>query len=374
MALAIVAALALTAPALHAQPQYNITTLFDVAGLQGSHPLEINDNGQVVGLARFADDDRQWGWRQDGATIVLARPLMMFEGHAAPTLSGHMLAPYLANAAAQFERTRVVINGVGQPITNPAMNGSEMAVYGLDVNERGQAVGYVLDVQDPVGGPFAFLWQNGTTVLLDDIAPASVAAAVNDHGTVAGSVMLSAGGTMKPVIWWNRFRVVLSPTDGAAHHVNNADVVLGQFQAPVNKAFLWEQGTLIDPCPSLPQCVGMHLNEAGQALVRSGTRSYIYDSGVLTDIGVLGPGVGTFAHTLIDSGAVVGYSSADGSYVDARAVVYLGGMLHDLNAWLPPGSGWTRLIDAIGINNHGHIVGIGLKDGVLKTFLMAPVP
>ena len=116
----------------------------------------------------------------------------------------------------------------------------------------------------------------------------------------------------------------------------------------------------------------MHLNEAGQALVTAGDRSYIFDDGVLTDIGVLGPGLGTFAHTLIDNGAVVGYSSPDGSYADARAFVYFNGTLRDLNDLLPPGSGWTRLIDAIGVNSRGRIVGIGIRDGIPKTFLMSP--
>lgn len=373
LALVTIACVTSATPVAQTQQQFTITTLFDVPGLANSYPLEINDNDEVVGIARFAADDREWGWRQDGGTIVFAQRLVAFAGHAAPTLSGYMLAPYFVGDSAPFQRTRVVTGGLAQPITNPALGDSEAGVYGKDINEGGLAVGFVIDLDGPSAGPFAFRWLNGTTALLDrDGVQASWAGAVNDLGMIAGGVRRAGDANLKPVIWWNGTRIALSPLDGVAHHVNNAGMVLGQFQSGVDRAFLWENGVLADPCPSLPQCTGMHLNEAGQALVRAGARSYIFDDGVLTDIGVLGPGLGTFAHTQIDNGAVVGYSSPDGSYVDARAFVYFNGTLRDLNDLLPPGSGWTRLIDAIGVNSRGRIVGIGIRGGIPKAFLMSP--
>ena len=150
---------------------------------------------------------------------------------------------------------------------------------------------------------------------------------------------------LKPVIWRDGLRVPLSVADGVAHHVNNAGMVLGQLRPSGGAdAFLWQDGVLTDPCPTLAQCTGMHLNEAGQTLVRAGSRSYVFEGGTLTDLGVFGPGVGTFAHTLIDNGAVVGIQLAPTVRTPTRGRSCISdGTLNDLNDLLPPGSGWTRL-------------------------------
>ena len=144
-------------PAAQIQP-YTIAILFDVPGLQFSYPLEINDNGQVVGTARFTGDDRSGaGVRTETPSFLRVRWLS-FNGHAAPTLSGFMLVPYLPSDAAIFQRTRVLRNGVSDTILNPVFGNSETAVYGTDINESGVAVGFVLDLDDHAG-PFAFTWQ-----------------------------------------------------------------------------------------------------------------------------------------------------------------------------------------------------------------------
>ena len=45
-------------------------------------------------------------------------------------------------------------------------------------------------------------------------------------------------------------------------------------------------------------------------------------------------------------------------------------ILQDLNDLVPSDSGWTRLGIALDINNHGQIVGVGLKDGRPQPFLL----
>ena len=86
LALVTIACVTSAMPVAHTQQPFTITTLFDVPNLSSSYPLEINDNDEVAGMARFGADDREWGWRQDGGTIVFAQPLVVFAGHAAPTV------------------------------------------------------------------------------------------------------------------------------------------------------------------------------------------------------------------------------------------------------------------------------------------------
>ena len=50
-----------------------------------------------------------------------------------------------------------------------------------------------------------------------------------------------------------------------------------------------------------------------------------------------------------------------------------GGVMSDLNALIPAGSGWT-LENANAINDAGQIVGSGLRGGKLRAFLLTPNP
>ena len=151
-----------SAAASSAQPQYTITALFDVPNVQKSWATEINDSSQAVGIAVLTSDSSQWGWRQDGDTIAVARRNTTLH---APTLSGYMLGLYEAGTS----RTRVVKNGVGQPITNPLAGGTEDHVWGKDVNEAGQATGFLLPapINPSQPSPSPFIWENGVTTLLE---------------------------------------------------------------------------------------------------------------------------------------------------------------------------------------------------------------
>lgn len=54
LALVTIACVTSATPVAQTQQQFTITTLFDVPDLAHSYPLEINDNYEVVGMARFA--------------------------------------------------------------------------------------------------------------------------------------------------------------------------------------------------------------------------------------------------------------------------------------------------------------------------------
>ena len=53
-------------------------------------------------------------------------------------------------------------------------------------------------------------------------------------------------------------------------------------------------------------------------------------------------------------------------------VFFTRGMAFDLNALVPPGSGWT-LSEALRINDKGQIIGVGQTQGQVRAFLLNPV-
>ena len=63
----------------------------------------------------------------------------------------------------------------------------------------------------------------------------------------------------------------------------------------------------------------------------------------------------------------------DEDQVSQIAVEWRDGVSHDLNASLPPASGW-KLTRAARINDDGEIIGEGLYNGVRASFLLVPLP
>jgi probable HAF family extracellular repeat protein len=88
----------------------------------------------------------------------------------------------------------------------------------------------------------------------------------------------------------------------------------------------------------------------------------------MTDLGTLGGS--SFAYGINDSGQIVGYSWPTNSD-HPHAFLYWNGMMLDLNALIPGGTGW-ELLEAYGINNAGQIVGEGLWNGESHAFLLNP--
>ena len=81
------------------------------------------------------------------------------------------------------------------------------------------------------------------------------------------------------------------------------------------------------------------------------------------------PGGQSTAYAINDRGDIVGFS--EGSNHAARAVVIVNGVMRDLNALIPAGSGWV-LTEARDINDSGRIVGTGWRNGEQRGFLLTP--
>jgi len=112
------------------------------------------------------------------------------------------------------------------------------------------------------------------------------------------------------------------------------------------------------------QLAGVSLNpETGRI------EAFRQQNGTRIMLGTLG-GSFSIARDLNDHGEVVGGSLTEGDE-NFHGFLYRGNRLHDLNEFLDPAAGW-ELIQALGINNHGEIIGIGSYTGQDRIVLLRP--
>jgi len=102
-------------------------------------------------------------------------------------------------------------------------------------------------------------------------------------------------------------------------------------------------------------------------------RAFLWNKGRMTDLGVLPGLVESQARGVNSAGVVVGRCTGATFESTPRAFVWTGGVMSDLNALIPAGSGWT-LENANAINDAGRIVGSGLRGGKTRAFLLIPNP
>jgi probable HAF family extracellular repeat protein len=176
----------------------------------------------------------------------------------------------------------------------------------------------------------------------------------------------------------------------------------------------------IDPLPGTDESLALAVNESGAAAGLCGTRAFLYADGALTDVGVSTAGfvcginagrrivgsvfkpqpaayapvvidaslptptavelppppgaIGSHGNAINDAGVVVGTSWTEqtADTQNQRAYVYANGVSQDLNALIPPGSGW-HLESANGVNNAGQIVCDGTYLGQMASAVLTPV-
>lgn len=87
-------------------------------------------------------------------------------------------------------------------------------------------------------------------------------------------------------------------------------------------------------------------------------RAYVWDSGVLTPLPVLGGGAG--GQRLNDVGQVVGYSYVSVTSSERHACLWDNGVLQDLNT-----TGGPKLVQASDINNAGQVTVVGSTGGYI---------
>ncbi len=105
----------------------------------------------------------------------------------------------------------------------------------------------------------------------------------------------------------------------------------------------------------------LNANESVEAFVTTRKRR---------SLGSLG-GVFSAAHGINNAGHIVGGSLVEHDRT-FHAFLFMAGDMHDLNELLIDGEDW-ELVQAVGINDSGQIVGIGMLHGEDHVFLLQPV-
>jgi probable HAF family extracellular repeat protein len=270
--------------------------------------------------------------------------------------------------------------------------GGGMDSVAIDINDRGQIIGFapnsIPDSFDPFGFPTqlrTFLWDNG---VMKDIGTlggpdAFPGTRINDRGQITGSSYInfvpnpSTGVPVAdPFLWEDGNMIDLGSfggTNGSGLTVNDRGQVVGQSNLPGDvetHAFLWDNGILTDLTTlggtvSIPtwlsksgEVVGGSTNHGDQAFL-----AFLWKDGVMTNLGTVDGDPCSEANSINARNQVVGISATCDFFAVQHAFLWENGRMTDLNTLIPSNSG-LQLLFAADINDRGDIVGVGVPHGV----------
>lgn len=269
--------------------------------------------------------------------------------------------------------------------------GGGMDSIAVDINDRGQIIGFapnsIPDPFDPFGFPTqlrTFVWQNGVmkdigTLGGPDAIPGT---GINDRGQITGSSYInfvpnpSTGvPTADPFLWEDGNMVDLGTfggTNGSGVSVNNRGQVVGLSNLPGDvetHAFLWDHGILTD-LNTLGGTVSIPtwLNEFGGVVGRSTNQgdqdlAFLWKDGLMTNLGTVDGDPCSEANSVNAKNQVVGISATCDFFSVQHAFLWENGRIVDLNTLIPANSS-LQLLFAANINDRGEIVGVGVPPGL----------
>ncbi len=334
---------------------------------------------------------------------VSMRPPAMQTGYTITDLSA---GDFKAGAATRINRQgqvtgRMVLRtGEHRPFLHNGVEQAEVSMPGgasgvaLGLNDSGRVVGAAYAAGS--NAEQAFFFDGTTLVSLGTLGGArSIARAINRYDQIVGESDTSLGAEVNPHAFLYGGGVMrdLGTLGGAfstATSINDAGQVIGYSQTASGDyhAFLYSGGLMTDigTAPSYPHRHGdgahsaahgvgggtlaWGINNGGVIVGVSRGQAFAYSGGVMRGLGVLPGYTESVALAINDRGEVVGYSL---NHLDerSRAFIYRNGVMQDLNDLIPQGTGW-EMIQAVGINDAGQIVGRALLDGKPHAFLLTP--
>ena len=222
----------------------SITRLgFLPGGMSFSSARDINNNGEVVGVAGLEGQNRGFYWNGAGPIQVLPLPSGL-TGSFAIAINDD--GEIVGSARALFQPDSAVLWQDGTPVVlTPLAAGAAAAAE--DINELDQIVGSSTTTGPPFGPRHPVLWDNGNPVDLGSFGGAFAnATGVNEVGLVVG-LMSDALNQIHTFVWDAGLATPLAPLPGesgsAAQDVNDAGRIVGaSFTGPTSRATLWQQG------------------------------------------------------------------------------------------------------------------------------------
>jgi len=297
----------------------------------------INSSGQIVGGSITAGDFVH-GFRYDNGQMTDLGNLPSTDPEsiaAGINDSGQIVGR--SNDQAGDPVAFLYSNGQMTNLNSLVTSGSSLGTlaYANAINNKGQIIGELSP--NGAGDQFAFLYSNGSvTQLVDPIVNGGFSEAndINDSGQVVGYIDT---GTTTP-------GTVVSD---AYLYSNGTMTNLGTLLSRMDSSVISSDATAIN---SSGQVLG-YVNTYNVATSTFGSYAFLYSNGTVTNLG------GGFAYAINDSGQIVG--TTGGSEPDA--LLYSNGAWTDLNSLIPTDSD-VVLSDAVGINDNGQIVAVGVSE------------
>lgn len=253
-----------------------------------------------------------------------------------------------------------------------------------DINDSGQIVGTAGDLKDM---DRAFVWERGKMRSLPNVGgSSSEAAAINERGQVVGRAAFTERPSTRSWIW-HKGRVQGLGTlggDCSAESINNLGDVVGSSGTLtfLKHAFLWRSGRIYDLGSFDPKeggwSTGEGINDRGEVVGYSlnsdgNARAFLHQARRMVDLGTLPSGGISKAFDINQLGEIVGMSDTRPGVTGA--FLWRRGRMWNLNDCVPRVEERT-LLDAIALNDSGHIVGVADADRGRGWygFLLTPTP
>jgi probable HAF family extracellular repeat protein len=242
-------------------------------------------------------------------------------------------------------------------------------VFAQDVNNRGEVVGFSF----ATGQQHAFRWREGVyTDLSDVIAPDAFSTsveAINDRSTIFGSLITSSFQSQAYLLRNGQVTQVepVPGVDTLASDINNlGQMIVLTSQGSGQTWFL--DGENVEQLPGLPGSDGM-LGQAmndrgavvGQSIVASQNHAVLWQSGTLTEIGLVPGADASIAFDVNNRTQVIVNGLVNGS---SQAFLWQDGTFTKLPDVVP---GQVNATGAESINDWGAIVGSSFVNGASET-------
>jgi probable HAF family extracellular repeat protein len=320
----------LLAPAAQAAPTYTVTVL----GGAGSEARDINEAGQVVGYVTANDTNH--AFFHDGG-VLHDLGTLGYERSIAQGLNDDGTVVGTAYRDGIERQAFVYAAGVVSALPFAGFNEAS------DINNAGLIVG-AKSFPDGQGGTtiHGYKYAGGVVTDLGTVPDGynSFAEGVNDAGDVTGTVEVDGAPNFPshPFLY----------TTGPLQDLGDFGGIFGHGYAINNLGQVVGTAGWIGS-PDLP----------GDIYPR---RAFLYENGVLQDLGSLLSSGSSIANDINDAGLIVGYTATVDEYTGG-AFLYRDGQMVLLDSLIDPGAGWT-IRNAEGINELGQIAGTACKNGL----------